>query len=186
MYRNSEMNSNYFHYTDSYETSSTSSKTISEEDLPTIEDKVSHDIRHDTIQQQQQQTSTRVPLPKTQQDVTHIPTPIPPHVYGYNAVSKVQMSSQPKPIQPTYTIKEQYVETEYDNTEYILAFVALLFTLMTCNPCIASCFVCKFNKSNDPRVRRYNNYIKVIMIFLWVCLALSILAMVAGLSFEFK
>lgn len=175
------MNSNYFHYTDSYETSSTTSKTISEEELPTIDDKVSH---NDVTQQPQQ--PKLVPLPKTQQDVTHIPTPIPTHVYGYNTASKVQMSSQPKPIQPTYTIKEQYIETEYDNTEYILAFVALLFTLMTCNPCIASCFVCKFNKSNDPRVRRYNNYIKVIMIFLWVCIALSILTIVAGLSFGFK
>ena len=65
---------------------------------------------------------------------------------------------------------------EYNDTEYALSYFSLITALLFCNPFVNSCFFCKFNKSRDPRVRRYNVWLLMLMIISWITLCLVILA----------
>ena len=65
---------------------------------------------------------------------------------------------------------------EYNDTEYALSYFSLITALLFCNPFVNSCFFCKFNKSRDPRVRRYNVWLLMLMIISWITLCLIILA----------
>lgn len=65
---------------------------------------------------------------------------------------------------------------EYNDTEYALSYFSLITALIFCNPFVNSCFFCKFNKSRDPRVRRYNVWLLMLMIISWITLCLIILA----------
>lgn len=65
---------------------------------------------------------------------------------------------------------------EYNDTEYALSYFSLITALIFCNPFVNSCFFCKFNKSRDPRVRRYNCWLLILMIISWITLCLIILA----------
>ena len=65
---------------------------------------------------------------------------------------------------------------EYNDTEYTLSYFSLIMAILFCNPFVNSCFVCKFNKSRDPRVRRYNVWLMTFMILSWILVCFTILS----------
>lgn len=75
---------------------------------------------------------------------------------------------------------------EYDDTEYALSYFSLITALIFCNPFVNSCFFCKFNKSRDPRVRRYNCWLLILMIISWILVCLAILSTFLAVFFVQK
>lgn len=86
--------------------------------------------------------------------------------------------------------RDQYFDIdksyEYDDTEYALSYFSLITALIFCNPFVNSCFFCKFNKSRDPRVRRYNCWLLILMIISWILVCFAILSAFLAVFFVQK
>jgi hypothetical protein len=72
---------------------------------------------------------------------------------------------------------------EYNDTEYALSYFSLIMAILFCNPFVNSCLVCKFNKSRDPRVRRYNVWLMAFMILSWILVCFTILSALLAVFF---
>ena len=85
------------------------------------------------------------------------------------------------------TVCDRYQEIdrnyEYNDTEYALSYFSLIMAILFCNPFVNSCFVCKFNKSRDPRVRRYNVWLMTFMILSWILVCFTILSALLAVFF---